>query len=133
MQYIEVKFMDRRRFLQSAALTTAAGYLPEVGSFRWQTRRDLLQTIQRGLTPPSAVDIEGHTLICEFKVDSIPWAVYEDFRIRDGALTFVCPTGARVFAKSAEASFAEATTPYLGLSLKDIGTSGADLLAGRLL
>ncbi len=75
----------------------------------------------------------GHTLVCEFQADSIAWKVYEDLRIRDGALTFVCSTGARVLAKSAEASFAETATPYLGLSLTDIGTSGPDLLASRLL
>ena len=32
-----------------------------------------------------------------------------------------------------EAAFAEATPPYLGLSMNDIGMAGADLLADRLL
>ena len=125
--------MDRRRFLQSAAFTTAVRYLPDVGNLRRTDKGELLQAIQDGLTPVSAVDIVGHTLICEFKANSTNWKVYEDLRTREGALTFVSPAGARVLYKSAEPSFAETTTPYLGLSLKDIGTSGADLLADRLL
>ncbi len=39
----------------------------------------------------------------------------------------------RVLPKSAEAVIAEASTPYLGLNLDEIGLSGADLLADRLL
>ena len=35
--------------------------------------------------------------------------------------------------KSAEATFAQAEKPYLGLDIKDIGMAGPDLLAGKLL
>ncbi|PYV61375.1 MAG: Tat pathway signal protein, partial [Acidobacteria bacterium] len=56
-----------------------------------------------------------------------------DLRTREGAITFISSAGARVLTKSAEASFAEETSPYLGLTLKDIGMSARDLLAERLL
>jgi hypothetical protein len=77
--------------------------------------------------------MEGHTLICEFQIEAATWKVYEDLRSRDGGITFVSPRGKRVLAKSAEATFPEANPPYLGLSLNDIGMSGADLLADGLL
>ena len=117
--------MDRREFLQSLAVTAASiETLSEVGN------------AARPGEPAGgrAPDIEGHTLLCEFKMDATSWKVYEDLRVRDGVLTFVSSTGgSRVFAKSAEASFAEAAPPYLGLSMNDIGMSGADLLADKLL
>jgi hypothetical protein len=108
---------DRRRFLQNLALTAAG--LEYISSLK--------------LDAASASDTEGHTLICEFQIDSTTWKVYEDLRSREGAITFVSPRGKRVLAKSAEATFPEANPPYLGLSLNDIGMAGADLLADRLL
>ena len=87
-----------------------------------------------GLVPASAVDIEGHTLLCEFKSGGGTWKAYEDLRTRDGVLTFVNSAGtARVLTKNVEATFDEAKTPYLGLNLKDIGMSPRDLLADKLL
>jgi len=103
--------MDRRQFLQSVAATAA-------------------------MAPPlaAAPSDAAPASICEFQLDGIAWKVYEDLHERDGALTFVSSKGAkRVLAKSAEATFAEANPPWLGLSLKNIGLSGADLLADRLL
>jgi hypothetical protein len=117
--------MDRREFLQNVAVT-AAGI------------KTLAQT-GNAAEPElpaagAAADIEGHTLICEFKMNAVSWKVYEDLRTRDGVLTFVSSAGiTRVLSKSAEASFAEAGTPYLGLSMNDIGLAGADLLADKLL
>ncbi len=114
--------MNRRRFLQSLAATAA---LTE--NLRGADRQPSARS-----DPPT--NLEGHTQICEFKLNSVSWKAYEDLRTRDGDLTFVSSAGAlRRMAKSAEASFAEAATPYLGLSLDDIGMSGADLLAERLL
>src|SRR5204863_9550965 len=82
----------------------------------------------------AAPDIDGHTLISEFKIDATMWKVYEDLRTRDGAITFVSSKdGVRVLRKGAEATFPGADPAYLGLNLKDIGTSGADLLAEGLL
>jgi hypothetical protein len=117
--------MDRREFLQNVAVTAAsiktlsnAGYAAPSGE----------------PTAGAAPDLEGHTLICEFKINTVSWKVYEDLRTRDGVLTYVSSAGGmRVLPKRAEASFAEASTPYLGLSMNDIGLSGADLLADKLL
>jgi hypothetical protein len=127
--------MDRRRFLQNAVGTTAAlHYFSTFGSGQTQEEVgvDPLQTLEVGLTQETP-DIQGHTLVCEFKIDSTNWKVYEDLRTRDGVLTFISAKGSRILPKSAEASFAETATPYLGLSLKDIGMSGPDLLANRIL
>lgn len=109
--------MDRRRFLRNLAATTAAvEYLP------------LLET-----EAAEESDTAGLTLLCEFPAGAASWKAYEDLRVRDGAITFVSAGGKRVLAKSAEAAFAEANPPYLGLSLNDIGMAGADLLADKLL
>jgi hypothetical protein len=55
--------MDRRRFLQHV-------------------------TDARAFEPPPALDIAGHTLVCEFELNSTKWKVYEDLRVRDGVVTF---------------------------------------------
>jgi hypothetical protein len=82
----------------------------------------------------SDVDIEGHTLVGQFKLDGIAWKVHEDLRTRDGTITFLSSQGAaRVLTKSAEAAFEEADSSFLGLKIEDIGMSGPDLLADRLL
>jgi len=81
-----------------------------------------------------AASIEGHTLVAEFTRNGTAWKVYEDLRTRDGNITFVSDrAGQRVLRKSAEAAFAETEPPHLGLSMDDIGVSGADLLADKLL
>ncbi len=106
--------MDRRQFLQNVALTTALSANAEAAQ--------------------AAEDNDGHTLLCEFKIEAITWKVYEDLTNRDGAISFISAHGTkRVLTNSAEATFAEADPPYLGLKLSDIGTAGADLLADRLL
>ena len=88
----------------------------------------------RGTKAASEVSIEGHTLQSAFTRHGESWKVYEDLRIRDGVLTFVSATGkAHVLPKTAEATFAEDGPQYLGLDLKDIGMSGPDLLADKLL
>ena len=128
--------MDRRQFLQHMAVTTAAfPYVSTFGQSSDQQRETLdpVKAIDTGLVVGETPDIAGHTLVCEFKIDSTVWKVYEDLRSRAGSITFLSSQGSRVLPKSAEASFAEAATPYLGLNLKDIGMSGPDLLAERLL
>lgn len=119
--------MDRRQFLQKAALTTAATQLvssPLVAAARISNAN---------LDLSLSADVEGHTLVCAFTHDSTHWKVYEDLRTREGAITFVSPSGSLILTKSAEAAFDEAGTPYLGLDLKDIGMVEADLLADKLL
>src|SRR5271154_3460816 len=128
--------MDRRAFLQNlgvgtAALRYVAANAPaaeRAKAAEFDPEREL------GLSSGPALDVAGHTLISEFKIGSTGWKVYEDLRTRDGVITFISSAGAsRVLAKSAEATFVEADPPYLGLKLADIGMSGPDLLADRLL
>src|SRR5690348_4831907 len=118
--------MDRREFIlkgtASAALLSHAKDMYAALSEHNQDR-----TINSA--PP---DISGHTQISEFTLDGTHWKVYEDLRDRDGAITFVSPSGSRVLTKSAEACFAT-DPPHLGLSMDDIGLSGRDLLADKLL
>lgn len=117
--------MRRREFLQSLASTAAASALAP----------RLANADADGKFPAAALaSVEGHTQISEFDLNGTHWKVFEDLRTRDGAFTFVSSRGeSRVIAKSAEASFAEADPPHLGLSMDDIGVSGADLLADKLL
>ncbi|HKV29251.1 MAG TPA: hypothetical protein VJN90_13350 [Candidatus Acidoferrales bacterium] len=123
--------MDRRAFLQNFAVTTAAlRYLPKPGD-----AAERPTVFAKPVRPHEhAPDVEGHTLVCEFKMDSTTWKVFEDFRTRDGAITFLSSRGdSRVLPKTAEATFAEADPPYLGSSLEDIGMADGDLLADKLL
>ncbi len=117
--------MDRRQFLKSLAVTSACA--ESLSGKSSAVPSDAVQSNQ-------SLDLQGHALVCEFKMNSVSWKVYEDLRTRDGDLTFVSSSGmARRMSKSAEASFAETAAPYLGLSMNDIGLAGADLLADRLL
>ena len=126
--------MDRRDFLQGIA-ATAAGFERLTGSISASAELSPLaleKPVRKAVSEP-AVSVDGHTLIAEFKNGAATWKVYEDLRTRDGGLVFVSSTGdARQVTKSAEASMPEGT-PYLGLALKDIGTTSVDLLADRLL
>ena len=86
------------------------------------------------LLPAKSIDVEGHTLLSNFTQGSQTWKVYEDLRTRDGAISFLSSSGnGRVLTRNAEANFPDADPPYLGLNIKDIGMSGPDLLADRLL
>ena len=127
--------MRRRRFLQNLAVSAAGiSYLPSA----LHTDAAPLEE-DSNIAPPAAdagslSDVEGHTLLCEFQLSGKNWKVYEDLRTRDGAIVFLSNQGTkRILPKSAEAVFAEAEPPYLGLNLDEIGLSGADLLADRLL
>lgn len=131
--------MNRRRFLQSFAVMTSAmrtfrGAVNAAGCEEGPTQLIGELGSNSGSNGTTGADIGGHTLLCEFKTGTTAWKVYEDLRTREGVITFLSSTGAtRVLTKSAEAAFAEADPPYLGLDLKDIGMSGPDLLADRLL
>ncbi|HKS80480.1 MAG TPA: hypothetical protein VJR23_03165 [Candidatus Acidoferrales bacterium] len=126
--------MDRRRFLQNLAVTTAAiPYLNQAGKAAAQTKKAAAPAAAPAKHGPPP-DVEGHTLVAEFKSGGASWKVYEDLRTRDGAMTFISSSGAsRVMPKSAEASFPDEGTPYLGLKLDDIGMQDRDLLADKLL
>jgi hypothetical protein len=125
--------MDRRRFLRNTALTAAAAYVPGSAADDRSTPERYIRAFSASLTPAANVDVEGHTLLCEFTLGSTAWKVYEDLRTREGVITYLSASGARSLQKSAEASFPEDTPAYLKLALKDIGTSPRDLLADRLL
>lgn len=124
--------MNRRRFLKSSAFTSAAAFLTKPAASQHMGPPSL-EALKGTLISAEAANVEGHTQICEFKLNDDSWNVYEDLRTRDGVITFVSSAGARVFTTTAEASFAEERTPYLALSLKEIGMSPRDLLADRLL
>lgn len=126
--------MDRRNFLKGLAITTAAARYFPANADAASLRNEPEAVADRPLGSSQPPDIDGHTQICEFKIGSVSWKVFEDLRTRDGVITFLSSAGtSRVLSKTAEAVFDEATTPYLGLSLRDIGMSGRDLLADKLL
>lgn len=125
--------MNRRRFLQNLAVATASIKYISGSTVAAQPLTEIPSTSST-LLSAEAVDTSGHTLVCEFKSGVIDWKVYEDLRARDGALTFVSSAGkARVLGKHGEPAFDQADKPYLGLELKDVGTSPHDLLADKLL
>jgi len=122
--------MDRRTFLHGMAVS-AAGL--ELLDHQLVSTAEARPHPSPSGVPTPVVSVDGYTVISEFKAKDIHWKVYEDLRTRDGAMVFLSSAGSTVsLPKSAEASFAEGT-PYLGLALKDIGVSSADLLADRLL
>src|SRR6185295_7413820 len=98
--------MNRGRFLQNAAVASAGiGYLSKTAEEVAASAADT-ETDSVAATLP---DIEGHSLVCEFKNNAINWKVYEDLRTREGVITFVPSRGnSRVLGKSAEATFSEA-------------------------
>jgi hypothetical protein len=101
-------------------------------------RRQFLQTVALSAAAPAEAQEQAATAhgtpISEFHLDGVAWRVYEDLTTRDGAITFQSAAGVRkILTKSAEAAFAEADPPFLGLKISDVGTSGPDLLADKLL
>src|SRR6266498_6005902 len=119
--------MNRRQFLENAAVASA-------GAMVISAKPENAPTFAHERLSIGPPDIEGHTLVCSFKLDTSSWKVYEDLRTREGVLTFISSRGnSRVLGKSAEATFTESDPPHLGLSLNDIGLADADLLADRLL
>ena len=125
--------MDRRRFLQNLAAGTAA--LNVLAALDEQpSRAESARVRPREMVPASEAPIDGHTLLSAFTRMGETWKVYEDLRTRDGVITFISSKGhARVLRKTAEATFPDEGPQYLGLDLKDIGMSGPDLLADKLL
>lgn len=123
--------MDRRRFLQGLAIGAANASAWERAKSEDAKNKPLLEIATKQIL--SSV-MDGHTLLCSFEYEGKRWKVYEDLRKRDGVLTFLCSDGkGKHLRKTAEATFAESGTQYLGIPLKDIGLSGRDLLADRLL
>src|SRR5215471_7094067 len=119
--------MNRRQFLENAAVASTAAIVTS-------RKVEAVTTPDSNSLPVELPHVEGHTLICTFSKDRVTWKVYEDLRTREGVLTFISSGGdSRVLSKSAEATFAEADPPHLGLSMNEIGLADADLLADHLL
>jgi hypothetical protein len=129
--------MNRRRFLKDLAVATAGVQsLAAQAGAAGRTSDDVALGVgsEPRASTGNAPSIEGHTLLAEFEIGNVKWKVYEDLRMRDGVITFLSASGRwRVVSKNGEATFDETTPPYLGISLDDIGVSGPDLLANRLL
>ena len=129
--------MNRRRFLKDLAVATAGVQSLASQAVAVELRHgqpDFGDNGARGSSSGASPEIEGHTLLAEFQRGEVKWKAYEDLRARDGAITFISSSGGwRVLPKNAEAAFDETDPQYLGLSLDDIGVSGPDLLADRLL
>jgi hypothetical protein len=116
--------MKRRLFLQNLATTAVGTSLLQQGAAALQPQD----------APAASASTAGHTLVSEFSLRGTQWKAYEDLRTRDGAITFVSARGERrLLVKSAEAVFPDADPQHLGLSMDDIGLSGPDLLADKLL
>src|SRR5206468_2375117 len=100
--------MDRRKFLQNLAATTAAlqDLVNNASAADFAKRSavpDPQPSVHRG-----EVDIEGYMLVSQFKIGPTVWKVYEDLRSRDGSLVFKSSQGvAKILTKSAEAAFDE--------------------------
>lgn len=125
--------MDRRRFLQNLAASTATLNLLS-GTETSPASADIPRALLSALASTDDAQIDGHTLLATFTRKDEEWKVYEDLRTRDGVITFLSSKGsARVLRKTAEATFAEDGPQYLGLDLKDIGMADPDLLADKLL
>ena len=121
--------MDRRNFIKSMAASTAA-----LRTLTGPTAGATFAASGMGSIPVAAAPVDGHTKLCSFVRKGQAWTVYEDLRIRDGVITFVSADGtARILSKTAEATFADNRPQHLGLDIKDIGMSGHDLLADKLL
>lgn len=122
--------MNRRSFLGNSLLATVSSLsdFPQLhGSQATAQPPARLQSL-------SASEIEGFTLLCIFQSNGVAWRALEDFRTRDGSIALVGADGrGLLLRKKTEACFATANPPYLGLSIKDIGLSGPDLLADKLL
>lgn len=127
--------MDRRKFLRDVAAVAATlpALTAEAGAAPPPRPAAPPFAPSRPAAPP---DVSGHTELCEFRAqpNGPRWKVFEDLRTRDGAITFLSGAGdALVLAKPVEPTFSTAATPYLGLSLRDIGMTPRDLLADHLL
>ena len=125
--------MDRRRFLQTLAVSTAAW--GDLHAFEQESAAPgFADAPLRGTRKASETPVDGQTLLCTFSREGKTWTVYEDLRAIDGVITFLSSAGeARILRKTAEATFADDGPKYLGLALKDIGMAGPDLLADKLL
>jgi hypothetical protein len=119
--------MDRRSFLKGVA-TAASVTVGRLGR-----KKPVMPTRSSEAKDEHVPSTEAYTLVCSFQHESVDWKAYEDLRTRDGSLIFLSPKRHISLTKSVEATFSEAEKPYMALDIKEIGMSGPDLLADKLL
>ncbi|MFY9751867.1 MAG: hypothetical protein WAJ92_04455, partial [Candidatus Acidiferrales bacterium] len=92
--------MDRRKFLQNLAVTSAAyGYLSPVSNNT--SGAEFPEPAGQNSSGTASPDVQGYTLVSQFQHGSAEWKVYEDLRTRDGSLVYVSSAGmSRVLAKT---------------------------------
>lgn len=132
---IGAECLDRRRFLQGLAATSAAVGLNGVG--RGQSA-SAISALSRHSAPPVRVSahslsLQDHTSITHFVASNHPCQVFEDLRDPHGALTLIDGNQACVLSKRTEPVYADEGAPYFGMKLADIALAEADLLADHLL
>jgi hypothetical protein len=124
--------MDRRDFLQAMAAATASLEVL-TGCATASDQGHSLRQVKPERKTAAPVSVDGYTLVANFGRGAERWKVFEDLRTREGSIVFLSSSGeTRELVKSAEGAMAEGN-PYLGLSLKEVALSPADLLADRLL
>jgi hypothetical protein len=117
--------MKRREFIHNLAAATAGCSL---------LAAELPATFDQPAVGQATTPTVNETFLCEFELHGTKWKVYEDLSTRDGSITFLSARGERrVLAKRTEAQFPEVDPQHLGLSMDEIGLSGPDLLADKLL
>lgn len=142
--------MARRDFLRTlAAASAAVGVAPLSAEAMWRgpatgggadasTTGTSSARAGAVASPPPRVPLQqlslkGYTALGGFSQGGNAWRVEEDLRTPDGSLVLTDGNQAIVLGKRTEATWDEAEKPWLGLALADVATSGADLLADRLL
>ena len=131
--------MDRRRFLQGLAATSAVVGLSGIGRDQATAGAPFEHTGNIRPTPPpvrvpaSSLSLKAYSPVARFQQAGRDWQVLEDLRDADGALTLLSGDDACVLSKRTEPTYAEDGAPYFGLKLADIALAEADLLADRLL
>ncbi|QEE24418.1 Tat pathway signal protein [Rhodanobacter glycinis] len=130
--------MDRRRFLQGVAASSAAAGLAASTRLTLAHATNAAPTKPRPVPPPVRVprtqlSVSGHQPISQFENAGESWQVLEDLSRPDGNLTLVNGDVACVLGKRTEATYSVAARPYFGMKLADIALAEADLLAEHLL
>ncbi|MHC1479187.1 twin-arginine translocation signal domain-containing protein [Frateuria aurantia] len=128
---------DRRRFIQHLAL---GGVAAGLGSRRSDAAPTAPQqpSSPPPLTPPRMQPITadlpaGLVQLTAFDTPEGPVSVHEDFNRADGDLRLRSPRGECLLSKRVETVAPPLAHPYLGLSLREVAESAADLLADQLL
>lgn len=130
--------MDRRRFLQGVAATSAAIGLagtsrPSIADVTGPTPPKIRRAPLPVRVPRARLSIRGYQAIGSFENAGKTWQVLEDLSHADGDLVLIHADVACVLGKRTEPTYNEATRPYFGMKLADIALAEADLLAEHLL